>query len=80
MTTQLNHSNITRLMQIIKTAKEVAKAIPESARCVLLGECTHGTQEFYTYRAEITKWLIENRYLIHGTKQKAHQQTHYIND
>ncbi|MCZ8524010.1 MULTISPECIES: erythromycin esterase family protein [Paenibacillus] len=29
-----------------------------SARCVLLGEASHGTSEFYTLRAEITKRLI----------------------
>lgn len=28
------------------------------ARCVLLGEATHGTHEFYTWRAELTKRLI----------------------
>ncbi len=28
------------------------------ARVVLLGEASHGTSEFYTWRAEITKWLI----------------------
>lgn len=29
------------------------------ARIVLLGECTHGTSEFYRARAEITKRLVE---------------------
>lgn len=28
------------------------------ARCVLLGEATHGTHEFYTWRAELTRRLI----------------------
>lgn len=31
------------------------------ARYVLLGEATHGTSEFYTYRAEISKRLIEEK-------------------
>ncbi len=31
------------------------------ARFVLLGEATHGTSEFYTWRAEISKKLIEER-------------------
>lgn len=29
------------------------------ARFVLIGESSHGTHEFYTARAEITRWLIE---------------------
>ena len=33
--------------------------IPESATTVLLGECTHGTEEFYQLRADISKFLIE---------------------
>ncbi len=35
--------------------------IPDDVTTVLLGECTHGTQEFYELRAEITKYLIEFR-------------------
>ncbi len=31
------------------------------ARFVLLGEATHGTSEFYTWRAEISKRLIRER-------------------
>ena len=31
------------------------------ARYVLLGEASHGTSEFYTWRAEITKRLIRER-------------------
>lgn len=31
------------------------------ARFVLLGEATHGTHEYYTWRAEITKRLIEEK-------------------
>ena len=31
------------------------------ARCVLLGEATHGTSEFYTWRAEISKRLIREK-------------------
>ncbi|MEU3013840.1 erythromycin esterase family protein [Nocardia asteroides] len=32
-----------------------------TANIVLIGESTHGTHEFYTARAEMTKWLIENK-------------------
>ena len=31
------------------------------ARCVLLGEATHGTCEFYTWRAELTRRLVAER-------------------
>jgi erythromycin esterase-like protein/predicted phosphoribosyltransferase len=31
------------------------------ARVVLIGESSHGTREFYAARAEITKWLIEEK-------------------
>lgn len=31
------------------------------ARCVLIGEATHGTSEFYRFRAELTKRLIAER-------------------
>jgi erythromycin esterase-like protein len=31
------------------------------ARCVLLGEASHGTSEFYTYRTQITKKLIKEK-------------------
>ncbi len=32
-----------------------------NARFVLIGEATHGTQEFYQARAEITQELIEKK-------------------
>jgi len=31
------------------------------ARCVLLGEASHGTHEYYTWRAEISKRLIQEK-------------------
>jgi erythromycin esterase-like protein/predicted phosphoribosyltransferase len=31
------------------------------ARIVLIGESSHGTHEFYSARAEMTKWLIEEK-------------------
>jgi len=39
---------------------QLIKAIGDS-KYVLLGEASHGTSEFYTYRAEITKRLIEEK-------------------
>ncbi|MCF8245032.1 MAG: erythromycin esterase family protein [Saprospiraceae bacterium] len=32
-----------------------------SARCVLLGEASHGTHEYYTWRTELSKRLIEEK-------------------
>ncbi|BBZ12764.1 hypothetical protein BST20_16730 [Mycobacterium branderi] len=40
---------------------EVLSDLIGDARIVLIGESTHGTQEFYQARAEITKWLIDEK-------------------
>ncbi|WP_442931272.1 erythromycin esterase family protein [Mycolicibacterium sp. 120320] len=40
---------------------EALEEIIGDARIVLIGESSHGTHEFYEARAEITKWLIENK-------------------
>ena len=42
-------------------AANVVDSIPRTKRVVLLGECTHGTEEFYRIRSAITKRLIEER-------------------
>lgn len=39
----------------------VLEEIVGDARIVLIGESSHGTHEFYQARAEITKWLIEEK-------------------
>ncbi|GGN93832.1 erythromycin esterase family protein [Nocardia rhizosphaerihabitans] len=36
-------------------------ALIGDASIVLIGESTHGTHEFYSARAEMTKWLIESK-------------------
>lgn len=41
--------------------REVLSELIGDARVVLIGESSHGTQEFYQARAEITKWLIEEK-------------------
>src|SRR5262245_36899679 len=41
--------------------KEALEKIIGDARIVLIGESSHGTREFYEARAEITKWLIEEK-------------------
>ena len=40
---------------------DVLEDLIGDARVVLIGESSHGTHEFYQARAEITKWLIENK-------------------
>jgi erythromycin esterase-like protein/predicted phosphoribosyltransferase len=41
--------------------REALEEIIGDARIVLIGESSHGTHEFYEVRAEITKWLIEEK-------------------
>lgn len=40
---------------------EALEEIVGDARVVLIGESSHGTREFYEARAEITKWLIQEK-------------------
>jgi len=55
---------------IARTAVDAPSGVPPravldqivgDARVVLIGESSHGTAEFYRARAEITKWLIEEK-------------------
>lgn len=41
--------------------REALQELIGDARIVLIGESSHGTHEFYEARAEITKWLIEEK-------------------
>ncbi len=41
--------------------RDALEEIVGDARIVLIGESSHGTHEFYRARAEITKWLIEEK-------------------
>ena len=41
--------------------REVLDDLIGDARVVLIGESSHGTHEFYESRAQITKWLIEEK-------------------
>jgi erythromycin esterase-like protein len=49
----------------------LAEALDEfsEARVVLLGECTHGTSEFYKARAAITRRLVDQ----HGLPDCCHR-------
>ncbi|MEZ5962388.1 MAG: protein-L-isoaspartate(D-aspartate) O-methyltransferase [Planctomycetota bacterium] len=54
------------------------------ARVVLLGECTHGTSEFYRMRARITRALIEQRdfrvVAVEADWPDAARIDHYVRD
>lgn len=39
----------------------ILNAISDATNCVMIGEASHGTDEFYQHRAEITKRLIEEK-------------------
>jgi erythromycin esterase-like protein/predicted phosphoribosyltransferase len=41
--------------------RDALEEIVGDARIVLIGESSHGTHDFYQARAEITKWLIEEK-------------------
>ncbi|WP_264001934.1 erythromycin esterase family protein, partial [Mycolicibacterium gadium] len=41
--------------------REALEELVGDARVVLIGESSHGTREFYEARAEITKWLIQEK-------------------
>jgi erythromycin esterase-like protein/predicted phosphoribosyltransferase len=41
--------------------REALEELIGDARIVLIGEASHGTEEFYAARAEITRWLIEDK-------------------
>ncbi len=57
--------------------------ITKEARFVLIGEATHGTQEFYKIRADLTKKLIEeqgfNAVAIEGDWPDAYHINRYVN-
>ena len=49
------------IMNYIKNfnqADSIIHYIPKNTDILLLGESTHGTEEFYKYRSDITKQLV----------------------
>ena len=62
--TLLLSDNTDRIVKSISSKTEsivienLVRNIPSKTEIVLLGECTHGTKEFYEIRLEITKYLI----------------------
>ncbi|CAD7947621.1 unnamed protein product [Amoebophrya sp. A120] len=59
--TTASSSSSSSMAEFRDVKQVVRQQVPETAGTVLLGECTHGTEEFYRLRAEITKFLIEVR-------------------
>lgn len=55
--------NISKEVNKLNT-DSIIKNIPDTNEILLLGECTHGTCEFYQYRSKITKKLILNGYRV----------------
>ena len=53
--------DVIRPLQSVHDAIEPILDMVGDARIVMIGEASHGTQEFYDYRAEITKRLITDR-------------------
>lgn len=48
------------LTKLCENEYQLIREAVGNARVVLLGEASHGTQEFYQHRAEITKALIKH--------------------
>ena len=51
--------NITDSLNCFQNVEELVGTISDEIKIVLLGECTHGTEEFYQIRSDMTKLLIE---------------------
>lgn len=50
--------------------RKVFDTIPSTARFVCIGEASHGTEDFYRFRAEVTKLLIEERgFMVSGVRR-----------
>ena len=58
---QLHYCAVTTLSELQCTSyNSLLSKIPTSAQIVLLGEGTHGTEEFFRIRSELTKHLIQS--------------------
>ncbi len=63
MSDQASSDEIMALAQPLQAVSDLDPLINRvgNARCVLIGEASHGTSEYYTWRAELTKRLITER-------------------
>jgi len=57
---KLRYDKVTPLSELQTYCDSLVKEIPSSAQIVLIGEGTHGTEEFFRIRSELTKHLIES--------------------
>ncbi len=55
---------VDKISQIMNTGKDIHMSIPDDNEIILLGECTHGTNDFYEVRANITKQMIQKGYRV----------------
>ena len=77
---QLSDGGFSSLLE--SEAVTLLSAIGDSVRFVLLGECTHGTQQFYEVRAALSRLLIERRgfqaVVVEGDWPDAQRAHRYI--
>jgi len=61
--TSMLSDGLARIARPLETGRDLGPLLDliGDARFVLLGEATHGTSEFYTWRTEISKRLIQER-------------------
>src|ERR1043165_8826684 len=65
--TKIDSNQVVELIQqkshILKNEKDLQPLYDRigDAKIVMLGEASHGTHEYYTWRSHISKWLIENK-------------------
>lgn len=55
---------VDKMSDILNACKDIHKSIPDDNEIILLGECTHGTNDFYEVRANITKQMIQKGYRV----------------
>ena len=53
--------NLLKNIDQIDNLENITDKIKDSNEILLLGECTHGTYEFYSVRSEITKYMISKK-------------------
>jgi erythromycin esterase-like protein len=82
----VNSNDLKKLSRPLETTTDLDPLLERigDARFVLLGEASHGTSEFYTWRAEISKRLIEERgfsfIAVEGDWPDCYQVNRYVRD
>ena len=89
MLTESEDIGVNNLVELIKldcnpitNIEEIVDKIPDEVEFVLLGECTHGTKEFYEIRSEMTKLLVKKKnfkvVLVEGNWPEFYRVNKYI--